>query len=550
MMNEHFIGINKLPNAASRMMAGRMYAVVHNDAVLGLGLICEALIAACAMGRAEWIAEDDAGRAFELRASPETAKKMRLSVEQGDIRVFETAGAKPAKLSRTMLEELSHLEITKGSLMVIEGADRLLDSNTPEVWDKEVGDWQRWAAQSECALLWIFSKRVGRTDPELDIARVAHHFSGCARLRKSDNEMRWDIFHWFGAEGLIADRSFRLLAGKDKPWVAEPVETRAATAGDAAADENDVFITQAALAGGKPVPAEWQIFETSSQMIAALATTTAATAILHYNQGASLEDVAREIFVLRHSIGSRVKIAVREVGVRLRHSHEQLMLNMGANLIVPTEISFSRMLNLLGTIQGQVYSRPLQEDYEATIASVIPTAEMGYLAPADFVVSVSEAMERASALSIHNVLIRFPLTEGLGALETLRCCVMKRPGDLCTADEKSVYVFLFACEDNDIGLTLDRLFRLPVSVLFAGELRFLTASDIAESIAELNERATTTNLPDFKADMLTASNESSALISDLAASVKPENIPVKVMTPAVRQPLRLRTNNSPEMAHP
>lgn len=551
-MLEHFIGINNLPNAAAKMTAGRMYAVVHNDAALGLGLACETLMAACAYSRAEWIAEENPERAFNLpsasRSSSVVAQPMRQAVQKGDIRIFETGGVKQAHMSRKMLEELSYLKISKGGLIVIEGADRLLDSDDPEAWDAEVGAWQRWAEHSEYALLWMCPKRVGRTDPELDIVRVAHRFSGYARLRKLDNEVRWDIFHWFGAEGMIADKSFRLSAHKDKPWRVEPAETRPETAFEQAADENEVFITHTALAGGKPTPAGWRVFETLDQMSAALSATTAATAILHYNAGTPLEIIARAVFGLRRSTGSRIKIVVREMDVRLRHSHEQLLLNLGANLIIPTEISFSRMLNLLGTIQGQVYSRPLQDDYETTIASVMPAAEMGYLAPGNFVASVSEAMERARALSIHNVLIRFPLTAGLGALETLRCCIMKRPGDLCTADDRSIYVFLFACEEKDIELTLDRLFRLPVSVLFAGELRYMTSDDIAESVAELNRRATATNLPDFTADITTTANENSVSINNLVAATKPAHASPRATSPAVRRPLKLRKKNPQAIA--
>ena len=536
-MLEHFIGINNLPNAAAKMLGGRIYAVVHNDAALGLGMACEALLAACAYSRAVWIAEDSPERA--LNSPSAGAVKMRQAADKGDMRIFETSGVKAAHLSRKMLEELSFLKISKGSLIVIEGADRLLDADDPEAWDAEAGAWQRWAERSECALLWVYPKRVGRTDPELDLVRIAHRFSGYARLRKLDKELRWDIFHWFGAEGLIADKSFYLLANKDKPWRVEPVDTLPENASQQAADANEVFITLAALAGAKPTPAGWRLFETLDQMSAALSTSTAVTAVLHYNAETSLEGMARAVFELRRSIGSRIKIAVREMGVRLRHSHEQLLLNMGANLIIPTEISFSRMLNLLETIQGQVYSRPLQDDYESTIASVMPAAKMGYLAPENFVASVSDALERARALSIHNVLIRFPLTPGLGALETLRCCVMKRPGDLCTADDKSVYVFLFACEEQDIGLTLDRLFRLPVSVLFSGELRFLTPDDIAGTVVELNQRATEINFPDYTADLTQSPKEGSATMNNLVASSKPAQT-VRVVSPAVRHPLTLR----------
>ena len=539
-MLEYFIGINALPNAASKMCAERMYAVVHNDTAPVSEWLCRILIDASSDRPAIWISEGSPERV--LNSSSAVAQTIRTSLVKGDIRIFETGSVEAVNPGRAMREELDFLGNNKGSLLVIEGADRFVGSPNSEVWD--VIAWQRWVERSGCALLWLFPKRVGRTDPELDIVRVAQRFSGYARLRKSDNEVRWDVFHWFGEEGLIADKSYRLTVQQDQPWKVETIETRTDTGLDQAADEDEVLITRTALGAGKPANTNWRVFETPDKMYAALSTTTAATTILHYSSDTSLEQFARAIFEIRRATGPRTKIAVREIGGRLRHSHEQLLLNLGANLIVPAEISFSRMVKLIDTIQGQVYSRPLQADYEATIASVMPAAKMGYLSPDNFISSVTEAMERARALSIQNALIRFPLTVGLGVAETLRCCSMKRPGDLCTADSKSVYVFLFACEEADIELTLDRLFRLPVSVLFAGELRYLKSADIAGAIAELSDLANSTHLPDLTAELSSVHGGVPDVSDHPASRVKPGQQAVRVVTPAVRKPLKLRMNTS------
>lgn len=521
------------------MIGGQMYAVVHSDTTLGSELACETLGAACTYSRGVWVVENNPKEVFDSASA--VAKQMLQAVERGVIQIFETTGAKLSLLSHILLEELNFLEISKGSLIVIEGADRLLDPDQTETWNAELGAWQRWAESLECVLLWLYPKRAGRTDPERDIFRIMHRFSGYARLSKSDKEMRWDIFHWFGTEGMVTNKSFRLSRQKDGPWQSESLDILPEAMSEAAVDENDVFITYAALAGAYPVPDGWRVMEALDQMISALGNATAATAIIHYNSHTPLDVIARTVFGLRRSNGARIKIAVRETSVRLRHSHKQLLLNVGANLVISSDTSFSTMLSLIETIQGHVYSHSLQDDYESTIANVMPVAQMGYLPPNDFVTTVSEAMDRTRAMSIHNSLIRFPLTPGLGALETLRCCVMKRPGDLCTADDSSVYVFLFACEEQDIGQTLDRLFRIPVSVLFAVEWRYLTSNDIAEAITDLNQRGTESNLPDFTADLAASSNEDSTKTNNPFASSKNARSAVRTVVPAVRRPLILRT---------
>jgi cellulose biosynthesis protein BcsE len=203
-----------------------------------------------------------------------------------------------------------------------------------------------------------------------------------------------------------------------------------------------------------------------------------------------LESIVRSVFDLRNSIGAYVKIAVKESGGQLRHSHEQLLLSMGANLTIPSETGLARMLSLLKSMQGQVYSHVLPHSFDEAMASVMDVTQMGYLTQANFIAAVSDLVERTQSLQVHNALVRLSLTPGLGVLETLRCCVMKRPGDLYTANTENVFVFLFACEEQDVGTTLDRLFRLPISVLFSTESRFLSAADIVNALEDFKLQST------------------------------------------------------------
>jgi len=309
---------------------------------------------------------------------------------------------------------------------------------------------------------------------------------------------------------------------------------------EVAADEDAVIITRAALPAEQPPPAAWHVAESLEALRTAAAAATAATLVLHYDPATSLDALARIVFGLRQSRGSRIKIVVREINVRMRYSQEQLIMRLGANLVVAAEVVFSRFLGLVDMVQGQVFSRPLAADYEAAVMAVAEVPERGYLTPRVFAETVAAIMRRARVLNIQSALIRLPLVRGLSPADALRYCSVRRSGDLCTADADSVYVFLFACRESDIGFTLDRLFRLPVSELFEGEERCLSPETIRHALETLAEAAAAAQWPD-----LGAAFSAGAGPAEQAAQVVPSASPSRVgvrraPAPAVRRPLPLR----------
>lgn len=491
-MRDHLIGIKKLPPVAASLTTGRVYVVMH-DAGSGLEVVCKTLVAACVSGHAGWIAESPAAY---LGVPLELSREVAECLSEGELRIFQAQAGERRGMCRAMLEELDFIGVAPGSLIVVEGVDRFIEQAGADSRAEDVAAWQQWAERNDCAVLWMCPRRAGKSDHESDLLRMAHRFSGLARLRGSGDELHWHIYYWFTNEGLIVDKHYRLdMDGNGNLCVGE-CGMQPAGAAESAADENDVFIMRDALPDGQSAPNGWRVFDTLKQMSVALSSARAPTVVFHCNADSPLEALARSIFELRHTIGPRAKIVVKEGG-RLRHSHEQLLLSVGANLTIPRETGFARMQRLLKLIHGQVYSHTLPSVFEEAIASVVSVARTGYMAPAEFPGAVTEAMEQTRLLQLHNALIRLSMTPGMGTLETLRCCTIKRPGDMYTAIGESVYVFLFACEEKDISATLDRLFRLPISVLFSVESRYLDSKDIAGVLAELDLRCTETPCEDF-----------------------------------------------------
>lgn len=494
-ISEHLLGIRSLPHVAGRLSAGRVYAVML-DGCSGLDWICQTIVGACALAQVEWIAKSPSAY---LGLPPALKQGVADCLQGGNLRIFQAEASKGGGRCRSMLAELDFLGVVRGSLVVVEDAERFTEYAGASAWEEDVAAWQHWAERTGCTVLWACRHDDGQRALEAGLLRVAHRLSGLVRLRMPDDGMRWDIFYWFADEGLVTDKSLRLRKAEDGSWQVDERDTPNSEPGERAVDEDDVFAMRAALPGDQVAPEGWRVFETMEQMNAALASARAPTVIFHYNVGSSLTEFSHHIFELRRSTGSSLKIVVKVAGGLLRHSHEHLLLNMGANLTVSSEIGFSRMLNLVKSIQGQVYTRSVPASFEEGMAGLMAIVQTGYQPPADFAGAVSDVLEHAGVLGVDCALIRLSLTPGLSLLEALRCCLMKRPGDLCTTDDSNVYVFLFACEEHDVSATLDRLFRLPVSVLFSEETRFLSAGDIASALAGFEQRVKETNCPNHAA---------------------------------------------------
>ncbi len=483
-MLEYKIEISKLPQVARRLAHGRQYVLAH-DIEVGLEVACQSVVAACTIGQVIWLTE--LPKAY-LDVATELCQAVENCLQNSSLQIFEVKTG-DSNLCGSVLTELESLEIKQGSFVIIGCVDRFVQQSHEINWTDEVSAWKRWAEYVDCSVLWMYPRREDASMHQSDLLRLANLFSGYARLRKVGDEARYDVFYWFTHEGIMANKSYRLNSDHKGNWWATEREALLVNGAEPPVDEDDVFIVRAALHEGRAIPSDWRVFETAEQMITTLSSAHACTVVFHHNVGTQVEPLAHSILELRRMLGPHVKIVVKKSGGRLRHSSEMLLLNMGANLLIPSDMSFARMLNQLKLIQGQVFVRSLPSDFEAASSGMKSETPAGYFAPDKFITIATEVMKKTQRLEVHNALIRLFVTSGLSVLDTLRSCTIRRSGDLFTADQISVYVFLSACEEHDIEATLERVFRLPVSVIFSEEARFTSSKSITMAISELHLRA-------------------------------------------------------------
>ena len=190
---------------------------------------------------------------------------------------------------------------------------------------------------------------------------------------------------------------------------------------------------------------------------------------------------------------------MRETNDKLRYNNELMLLRLGVNLMVYKEIPFSRLLQIIDDTSAQIFSRPIESDYLLAAQAAEPNRVAGYLSPSIFCREAAIMLKRSERIHLSHSLVRLPILSRVAQLNALQACQARRFGDIFTADQNSVYLFLFACREPDVSSTLDRLFSVPVTELFSSHIIEPTPELIWETLGQLRRDNENSPMSDYSA---------------------------------------------------
>lgn len=352
-----------------------------------------------------------------------------------------------------------------------------------------------WCAQTRHTVLMVMlPPLVDQREGFLPLTDFQIQFAGAAQLVHEQGEYRWEVAFWRDNRGaLTAVQSIPLrfsAEGHRLVAVIDPEKGRDAGIGMLAPDESSVMVAHDAIANERSVPKSWQVLSDNEVLVGAASHAVAATVILHYGINVNLATLAKQVNYLRRQCGKALKILVREDNISIRY--ELVLLTLGANAVIPRHTPFAQVEVIVGSVQGQLFSRPVPDDYHASLAAAMRDSTTGYVPAPRFVSLVREAVERSRTVRMPNVLLQLPLGLDVAAIDALNACHMRRTGDLCTASGDSIYLFFFACHVDDVGKAMERAFERSPAELFRGELRcgdretiFSLLDALEKTIAEL-----------------------------------------------------------------
>lgn len=349
-----------------------------------------------------------------------------------------------------------------------------------------------WCAQTRhSVLLVMLPPLVQHGGGFLPLADFQIRFGGAAQLRQVQGEYRWEVAFWRDNSGaLAANESIPLRFSPTDHRLVALVDESKERVGMLAPDENVVMVSRDAVLHERSVPREWKVLSDNDAVVVAANHAVAATVILHYGIKENLAKLAKHVNFLRRECGKALKILIREDNVSIRY--ELVLSTLGANAVIPRSTSFAQLQVIVEGVQGQLFSRPVPDDYRAALSAAMSDSTSGYVPAHRFVELVREAVERSRPIRLPNVLLQLMLEPDVAGIDAVKACRMRRAGDICTASGDSLYVFLFACHVDDAGEAVGQAFEQPLAELFRGELRsgdresILGALDALEDdIAEL-----------------------------------------------------------------
>jgi cellulose biosynthesis protein BcsE len=525
------LGVPGLPTLTDSLMVGGLYVLIAETASARFPILATSLSAGLGRGVQCRIVMPQNPEVFIQRLESFGNLSILQGIEDQHLQLFTMQDEFSKKMFRygaeAFVRELEHYEFPDGSYVLFDQADDLLSLHDVALALDQVDVLRKWAQAHQITVLLVLT-RV--TEPQIStINALMDDLTGIVRLGASRNGLELSFDYWQSPEGTIAGRSFVLnvvSAGLYEAKGAVAVnEGMASESRFEKSEEVDgavarFFYMDPDLGSfAKQMQGEWLRVDTLVSMMHATRNLRAATCILMFHKGSSLRQLAETVHTLRLAMGRYARIVVQEKDASLRYQNEALLLKLGLNLVVNRDVPLSRLPLLLESLKGQIFNRDVDINFEAALASVLPTRLRGYLLPQRFVREAALILDRAETLAVPCALMVGRPTVGETMTDLVVNNAISRAGDLLTADSENCFVFLNACPETVLLQTVERLLGKSVDVAFSSVKFVVDKEEMQAELAALLRSAEREALPDYSD--IAAPQPASHLAEDVQAAMEP-----------------------------
>jgi cellulose biosynthesis protein BcsE len=462
--------VDFLPGEVGVLRRGRPAVLVLGDEATRQSCLRALLLGELAAAPVTWLGADEA----QVRAlGPqvlEAAQRGRLHA------VAWKPGAAAALRERGagwLLHELASCGLRRRELLVVDFLTPWLaglgakDKPAPAV-QEAIAALQAWSQRhAGAAVLALAPTHHG--DHALLPLLESSSLACVARLQRHGAQVHLEVLRWHsGSTGTVQDLGFGLVERPDGGWQADgsglALQTHDLVK---ASDVGHVITLPAALAAGEVAPAQWQFCAGQAELLAACRYAVAATVLLPSAGANELPQLLDTVRQLRRAHPHALKIVVREIGSSMRYNQELALRRAGANTVVYGSRGLEGVQRALDELRHEVFSRRIAEAGDTDLLNdLAPDPVRGYLPLGAFCDAAQRMIDRTAHTDMAHCVVQLPLLPEVSHLDALAACHIGRDGDLVTADEKAVWLFLFACRAPDVEPTLQRLFALPPAALF------------------------------------------------------------------------------------
>ncbi len=513
------IGIQGLPNLSANMMGGGLYVLVAELPSARFPLLAGGLASALRANQTCSVIVHSNPELFIRRVESfdcfNTAELM--AVNRLNFFVMQDEFSK--KMFRfgtdSFVKELEQFDIPESSYLLFDQADELLSLHDISLALNQIDVLSKWFAQRKVTALLVFSRSTSEHSGTINA--LMDHLTGIARLSGDRDGLEITFDYWQSPEGTITARNYPLLTLDSGLY-----EATTRTVLSRQVNEEEKFERKEDITDAEPhyfymdpdldnmagqVPGVWQRVDTSIGMMLASRNMRAATCILSFDGDSNLQQLAETVHSLRVSLGRYARIVVQEKEASLGNQSEALLLRLGVSLVVHRDVPTTRMPALLESLNGQVFKRDVEVNFEAAVESAFPPKQPAYLPVQAFVREVIASLDRAEGLGAPCAMVAGKPMPGLTVVDILTRNVLTRSGDRMTSDGQSCYVFLNACPQSEIVTTLEQILGMAVEAAFDDPRLFIQREEIQPELAVLLQ---TSGLVD-SADGLTAKTSHSTV---------------------------------------
>jgi len=461
------LGIPGLPALLNNMVSGGVYAVQVSSPPARSAVVNLSLAAAVrAEQPAVLVSNGSPGRLLTKGRLADALREEKLAIftlkESSAKNIFRHGPSR-------FVQELDLFEFPDQGLFVFDGADDIFTLQDPFIASEQIRAYREYVREKESCALLVFTLLGSNSQFAGTYQALLDHVDGAVRLESGKETLEWIVDFWGSDAGVVASRahparieSNGVLAISERTTAKTPGASPDSTSLRAlvnAKDEKDVFFMDSTLVGIAKTAGEgkWTFCDNLVTLMHASRDAVAASAVLVFDRNTDLRSLAQAVHTLRTGRGKNLKIIIRELDASLRYQNELLLLKLGASMVIHRDVPVARLQLAIQSLAGQVFSREVDVNFDNALASVSTAHGVGYLPPPQFVQQVGDIIERSKALSIPYALIRAKPPAGQAMEQAAARFKLTRNGDMCTATNEEIMLFLSACPQASLLPTLKRV---------------------------------------------------------------------------------------------
>ena len=407
-VNTANLGLESLPERIVRLAPGMIYAVACDQQAVRLPLVAAALSASLRHGKRCALVTGLDPRMF-LRKARLAGYQLDAHVESGLLTVFGLAADAAKHIFRRgpegFLRELEQNFPGPGAFVVLDSADPLFMLSDPLAGTEAAQCYVDWVARLEHTVLAMFAPVADAPRDYLALRLVAENFGGYAVARSAGNGVLLDVRHWFAAEGAVPRESFALRVhasgmlripsserDEDLPPVDSVVYVRRAIGSEAA--------------GG------WQEAESIADAVDAARRSMAATLLLPFEHPRDYEILCRAVVTVRAMARRSLRVAVRELAMRLRASQTLALLRLGVSTIIPADVGDTAARRLVESLHGSRFERRHDMDAQHVDEETVALLQGAASSAGAFCDAIERLIAAADDFDIPGCLVRLECPGG------------------------------------------------------------------------------------------------------------------------------------------